>query len=112
MSEGVPGSALNVADKRLPFAGKYAVERVIGRGGMGTVFEARHLRLGHHVAIKVLGHNLRGHPELVTRFEREARATGASSDGRTVEPARRTRVRHRCHERWHSVHRHGAIERR
>jgi serine/threonine-protein kinase len=61
------------------FAGKYAVERVIGRGGMGTVFEARHVRLGHRVATKVLGAALRDHPDLVKRFEREARDVGALS---------------------------------
>ena len=60
-----------------PFAGKYTVERILGHGGMGTVFEARHLRLGHRVAIKVLGSELRDYPELVTRFEREARAAGS-----------------------------------
>ncbi len=67
-----------------PFAGKYAVERILGQGGMGTVFEARHLRLGHRVAIKVLGSELRDYPELVTRFEREARAAGALSSRHAV----------------------------
>ena len=67
-----------------PFAGKYAVERVIGQGGMGTVFEARHLRLGHRVALKVLGSSLREYPELVQRFEREARACGSLSSDHAV----------------------------
>jgi eukaryotic-like serine/threonine-protein kinase len=67
-----------------PFAGKYAVERILGIGGMGTVFEARHLRLGHRVAIKVLGSELRDYPELVTRFEREARAAGSLSSRHAV----------------------------
>jgi len=60
-----------------PFAGKYTVERVLGQGGMGVVFEARHIRLGQRVAIKVLGSALREYPELVARFDREARAAGA-----------------------------------
>jgi serine/threonine-protein kinase len=51
---------------------------------MGTVFEARHIRLGHRVAIKVLGEDLRIHPELVKRFEREARAAGALSSPHAV----------------------------
>ena len=72
-------------EERLPpFTDKYDVERVIGRGGMGTVFEARHSRLGQRVAIKVLGEELRTHPELVRRFEREARAASALSSPHAV----------------------------
>src|SRR5262245_30746953 len=54
------------------FAGKYRVERVVGRGGMGLVFAARHLKLEREVAIKVLGGALRARPEIVRRFEQEA----------------------------------------
>ncbi|MBS2014936.1 MAG: serine/threonine protein kinase [Deltaproteobacteria bacterium] len=60
-----------------PFAGKYVIERVLGQGGMGIVVAARHRRMGQHVAIKVLGSALREYPELVARFEREARAAGS-----------------------------------
>ncbi len=55
-------------------AGKYRVDRVLGAGGMGTVFAATHVVLGQRVAIK------RMHPERVgrhnagPRFFREARA--------------------------------------
>jgi eukaryotic-like serine/threonine-protein kinase len=73
------------AEENPPFAEKYEVERVLGRGGMGTVFEARHSRMGHRVAIKVLGEELRAHSELVTRFEREARAAGALSSPHAVK---------------------------
>ena len=55
-------------------AGKYEVVGVLGKGGMGVVIEARHLRLNQNVALKLLlpsGHAL---GETVTRFEREARA--------------------------------------
>ena len=84
MRGGVPASATKNADQNQPFTDKYTVERVLGRGGMGTVFEARHSRLGHRVAIKVLGEELRLHPELVKRFEREARAAGALSSPHAV----------------------------
>ena len=62
---------------RAPFAGKYEVERVLGQGGMSVVLDARHVRLGQRVAIKVLGSGLRDHPDHVQRFEREARAASS-----------------------------------
>ncbi|MGE0708055.1 MAG: hypothetical protein AB7N76_17400 [Planctomycetota bacterium] len=34
--------------------GPYAIERELGRGGMGVVFAGRHLQLGRPTAIKVL----------------------------------------------------------
>jgi serine/threonine-protein kinase len=80
----VAASAHQSADSYPIFAEKYEVERVLGRGGMGTIFEARHSRLGHRVAIKVLGEELRAHPDLVSRFEREARAAGSLSSPHAV----------------------------
>jgi eukaryotic-like serine/threonine-protein kinase len=53
-------------------AGKYRVERVLGKGGMGIVMAARHLELDERVAIKfLLGERTDGGVE---RFLREARA--------------------------------------
>jgi eukaryotic-like serine/threonine-protein kinase len=52
---------------------------------MGTVFEATHTRLGHRVAIKVLGEECREHPQLVQRFEREARAAGSLTSDHAVK---------------------------
>ncbi len=54
--------------------GKYKIERVLGEGGMGVVFEAIHGRLGQKVALKMLLPELVQQAELVARFEREARA--------------------------------------
>jgi serine/threonine-protein kinase len=53
-------------------ADKYEVEHLLGSGGMGQVFAARHLELGQRVAIKVLDH--RG-PTAAARFLREARTS-------------------------------------
>jgi serine/threonine-protein kinase len=61
----VPGQTLG---------GKYRVERVIGRGGMGVVVEATHLVLAQRVAVKVLA---RADAEGRARFLREARAVAA-----------------------------------
>lgn len=53
--------------------GKYELLRQLGSGAMGVVYEAKHLTLGHHVAIKVL-QQLATHGEgIVRRFEQEAR---------------------------------------
>jgi serine/threonine-protein kinase len=53
---------------------KYRVVRRIGEGGMGTVYEGENQRIGRRVAIKVLHAQVAAMPELVERFEREARA--------------------------------------
>lgn len=55
-------------------AGKYRVERVLGKGAMGVVVAARHLQLDRLVAIKFLLPEAFEDSEAVIRFEREARA--------------------------------------
>jgi serine/threonine-protein kinase len=55
-------------------AGKYRVERVIGRGGMGVVVAAWHLELDQRVALKFLMPELAERGESAERFRREARA--------------------------------------
>jgi len=53
---------------------KYRVEKVLGRGGMGTVYKATHTAIGQTVAIKVMHPHLAADRTAVKRFEREARA--------------------------------------
>lgn len=53
---------------------KYQIERVLGEGGMGVVLSAIHLQLGQRVALKCLLDHMRGDPQIVERFLREARA--------------------------------------
>ncbi|HEY2513912.1 MAG TPA: protein kinase [Polyangiaceae bacterium] len=57
-----------------PIAGKYDVLRLIGRGGMGTVWEGRHNTLGTRVAIKFIDAEYADSVEARTRFDNEARA--------------------------------------
>lgn len=52
-------------------AGKWRVEALLGEGGMGRVYRARH-RHGHLVAIKFLHPHLVGHADVIGRFRREA----------------------------------------
>jgi eukaryotic-like serine/threonine-protein kinase len=54
--------------------GKYKIVRLVGSGGMGSVYEAEHLRIRRRVAIKVLHAPVARDPKLVKRFEREAQA--------------------------------------
>jgi serine/threonine-protein kinase len=54
--------------------GRYRVERVLGRGGMGVVFAAKQLRLGQSVAIKFPLAHLGLRRDIVERLLREARA--------------------------------------
>ncbi|MBS2016646.1 MAG: serine/threonine protein kinase [Deltaproteobacteria bacterium] len=54
---------------------KYKLLRLLGDGGMGSVYEAEHLRLGTRVAIKVLHAELARRSGLVERFLQEARVS-------------------------------------
>jgi serine/threonine-protein kinase len=62
-----------------PDFGQYAVEREIGRGGMGIVYLARDTRLDRYVAIKTLPPHLADDPVVRERFLREARTAGSLS---------------------------------
>ncbi|MDI1444318.1 serine/threonine-protein kinase [Polyangium sp. 6x1] len=57
-------------------AGKYRVEREIGRGGMGLVLLAMHVDLEQPVAVKVLHEHSAYDDGAIARFIREARAAG------------------------------------
>ena len=57
------------------FAGRYRIDKQIGRGGMADVYLAKDLILdGEEVAVKVLRTNYQTDPIAVARFQREARA--------------------------------------
>ncbi len=65
---------------------KYALLRLLGRGGMGEVYEADHLGTGRRVAVKLIhGERLERGAEAEGRFRREARAVGAAHSPHIVE---------------------------
>ena len=54
--------------------GRYQIQSLIGEGGMGRVYEARHVALEKQIAIKVLHASRQSDPELAERFHQEALA--------------------------------------
>ena len=53
---------------------RYRIERLLGEGGMGAVYQAEHVLMRKRMAIKVLHPEMTRLPEVVARFEREAMA--------------------------------------
>src|SRR5436853_2325975 len=66
-------------DFQAAVAGRYSLDRELGRGGMGVVYLARDVRLDRPVAIKLLPPSLAAHQDLRDRFIREARTAGRLS---------------------------------
>jgi len=65
--------------------GLYRVERLIGVGGMGRVYQATHALLGKDFAIKVLPEGRANRPDATERFLREARAASQIENEHIVE---------------------------
>jgi hypothetical protein len=61
-------------DQDVLFGERYRLVRMLGLGGMGSVWEAEDQILGRPVAVKVLSESLAAGERAVRRFEREARA--------------------------------------
>jgi eukaryotic-like serine/threonine-protein kinase len=55
--------------------GRYRLDKLIGRGGMGAVYKATDLRLSRTVAVKIISGQFFGNSEALRRFEREARTS-------------------------------------
>jgi len=61
----------------LPRIPGYEVGALLGRGGMGVVYKARHLRLNRFVALKMLITGAYAEPQQRARFQREAEAVAS-----------------------------------
>jgi WD40 repeat protein/serine/threonine protein kinase len=64
--------------------GAYRLLRVLGRGGMGVVYEAEHESLGRRVALKMLPMDAAQDTKLLARFRRESRAAAQLHHGNIV----------------------------
>jgi eukaryotic-like serine/threonine-protein kinase len=70
-------SAIGASDQDLApghEVGEYRIDRVLGKGGFGTVYAAVQPVIGKQVAIKVLARKYSADPDMVSRFVAEARA--------------------------------------
>ena len=64
---------------------KYDVVRIIGRGGMGTVYEAVNTAIGKRVAMKFIDADTVQNADAVARFQREAQAASAVESAHIVD---------------------------
>ena len=65
-----PGGPQSLVGKVL--GQRYLMERLLGEGGMGAVYQAQHTHMRKRLAVKVLHPEMSRLPEVVARFEREA----------------------------------------
>jgi serine/threonine-protein kinase len=55
---------------------RYRLEKLLGKGGMGAVYEATDTRINRQVAVKILSGAMFGNKDALRRFEREAQTAG------------------------------------
>ena len=60
--------------------GRYEIVRLLGEGGMGVVYEARHVAIGTRLAIKILHSHIAETERGLTRLKREAQAASSIGD--------------------------------
>src|SRR5215216_507424 len=65
--------------------GNYRIEAVLGAGGMGQVYRARHIHLDRPAALKVIRLDIAQDSDLQARFRQEARAIGALKHPNIIE---------------------------
>jgi hypothetical protein len=83
--QGVSSPVLRQEGTVLPRIPGYEVEVVLGRGGMGVVYKAWHLRLNRAVALKMLLAGPYARPEELERFLREAEAVAGLRHANIVQ---------------------------
>ncbi len=87
-SDAGPGGDTSVpwhTGDELPQIPGYELEALLGRGGMGLVYKARHLRLNRFVAVKMLITGAYAGPDERARFQREAEAAASLHHANIVQ---------------------------
>jgi len=79
-SPALASSSSNAGDRSGEVIAGYRLVQLIGRGGMGVVYEVRHERVGSRAAMKLLPPQLVSAAGYVDRFEREAKVASQISD--------------------------------
>ncbi|MEM7456848.1 MAG: protein kinase [Planctomycetota bacterium] len=74
IQDETPARKLIVDDSIPELLGEYQIIQEVGRGGMGIVFEARHVTMGRRVALKILPRAIAKKPGYLERFHTEARS--------------------------------------
>ncbi len=74
MTEPAPTSERNEKEDGALVAGKYRVIKLLGRGGMGAVYEVEHVGVKRRFALKVMTRDVSEQKDAVRRFTQEAQA--------------------------------------
>jgi serine/threonine-protein kinase len=83
-SEDTSSSILDPFPGRL-IAGNFRIQRLIGSGAMGNVYQAEQLSLGKAVAVKILHAHLTDDDKLVRRFQREAKSASRLNHPNSIQ---------------------------
>jgi serine/threonine protein kinase len=81
----VASGQMNAPASRNIVAGKYALDRKLGQGAMGSVWSAEHLSLRSQVAVKFIDPHIASEPDALARFLREARAAASLRSPHVVQ---------------------------
>ena len=83
----VEGGEPNGQDKLVgqTIDGRYLVEKVLGEGGMGLVYKAKHVVLQKPLALKVLRPDVSKDEEIITRFRQEAQSASAIGNQHIID---------------------------
>ena len=77
----------------------YKIRGILGRGGMGIVYEAEDVALSRAVALKAINPGLTKDEQFIRRFQTEARVLGRSWNKSTRRQTGRSHSGHSCGER-------------